>query len=321
MDELLSIRAYEPDPAERQNRRSKPSTFVVVGCYYARGATQLSQYFAHSLIDRSEDVFHDKHVVHHLPGTLAYNVRFNPRPRLYRNHYSSQQVMRKIRSTVTASAGGSCGMTYLNLRSWFTEDDPHTQHPVDVRNLIMTGNVPPAIRDHLNAGRGVVIPRDNAGALRPIAVGHSLLRLCAALSIQLSYLLQSTEYSCKEKLSSSGLASQGPQPDDICNRGEATPRRSTTRLHTVRHAKCIQFFRSEHPIATPPAALPELGVPNPPHVRREREGIFHYCQLNNDDHEQRRKPPRMRLWHIPLNPFALNPSASFDISLSISTWT
>ena len=100
--------------------------------------------------------------------------------------FTSEQVVSKVRNSDCASSGGPTGHTYLHLRDWFAVDDTYSTAMTATLNLIMAGNVPESTKAILNAGRGVVIPKDDAGALRPIVVGHVILRLCGALSLKLS---------------------------------------------------------------------------------------------------------------------------------------
>lgn len=50
-------------------------------------------------------------------------------------------------------------------------------------NRIAAGDVPHCIVGLLTAGRGVVIPKDEVGGLRPFVVGHILLRFVGSLAL------------------------------------------------------------------------------------------------------------------------------------------
>ncbi len=50
--------------------------------------------------------------------------------------------------------------------------------------MIAAGRVPAGATPFLLVGRGVAIPKNEAGDLRPIVVGHVLLRLIGSLSIE-----------------------------------------------------------------------------------------------------------------------------------------
>jgi hypothetical protein len=58
------------------------------------------------------------------------------------------------------------------LRSWFAEKGEISENATAVINLIAAGKVPGEIRALLIAGRGVVIPKNEKGDLRPIVVGN-----------------------------------------------------------------------------------------------------------------------------------------------------
>ena len=98
--------------------------------------------------------------------------------------FTTAEVIRKVRRSNTSSAGGPSGTTYRTLRSWFSDFDGISDSLVAVINLIAAGKVPPTVTPFLNAGRGVAIPKNEAGDLRPIVVGHILLRLIGSLSME-----------------------------------------------------------------------------------------------------------------------------------------
>ena len=97
--------------------------------------------------------------------------------------FSTAEVIRKVRRSDSASAGGPTGTTYKTLRSWFIDHDQISDSLTQVINLIAGGQVPPSIAPLLNAGRGVAIPKNEAGDLRPIVVGHVLTRLVGSMAI------------------------------------------------------------------------------------------------------------------------------------------
>jgi len=45
------------------------------------------------------------------------------------------------------------------------------------------GRIPKSVMPFLNTGRGVVIPKNEHGELRPIVIGHVLLRLIGSLAV------------------------------------------------------------------------------------------------------------------------------------------
>ena len=64
--------------------------------------------------------------------------------------------------------------------------DHATETLVGVVNRILAGKVPDAVAPLLTAGRGLTIPKDDKGNLRPIVVGHVLLRFVSSLALSLS---------------------------------------------------------------------------------------------------------------------------------------
>jgi hypothetical protein len=93
------------------------------------------------------------------------------------------QLIEKVRRASTSSAGGPSGTDYKTLRSWFAEKDEISENATAVINLIAAGKVPGEIRALLIAGRGVVIPKNEKGDLRPIVVGNVLLRLIGSAAV------------------------------------------------------------------------------------------------------------------------------------------
>ena len=85
------------------------------------------------------------------------------------------------------AGGAPTGQTYITLRTWFDEDDAATDHFVAATNNIIANKVPPSIIPLLTAARGLAIPKDEEGNLRPIAVGSVLLRFVASLALGLSH--------------------------------------------------------------------------------------------------------------------------------------
>jgi hypothetical protein len=94
------------------------------------------------------------------------------------------EVLKKVRRANKAAAGGLSGTNYLTLGTWFHADDALSQSLTIIINLIAAGEVPEPIAQLLIAGRGICIPKDEIGGLRPIVVGSVLLRLVGSLAIQ-----------------------------------------------------------------------------------------------------------------------------------------
>ena len=97
---------------------------------------------------------------------------------------TTAKLIRVIRRSNPASAGGLSGTSYKTLRTWFLKPDTLSEDLTAVLNLIASGQVPPQIIPLLNAGRGIAIPKDDKGALRPIVIGHVLLRLLGSYALR-----------------------------------------------------------------------------------------------------------------------------------------
>lgn len=97
--------------------------------------------------------------------------------------FTTAQVMKRVRRANTSSAGGLNGSTYKTLRCWFDQPDEVSDSLTQVINLITAGKVPRSIVPLLNAGRGVAIPKNEEGDLRPIVVGYVLMRLIGSLGV------------------------------------------------------------------------------------------------------------------------------------------
>ena len=97
--------------------------------------------------------------------------------------FTTAQIIRRIRRASTASAGGLSGTTYRVLRHWFHDHDETSDDLTCVINLIAAGNVPRTLIPLLTAGRGIAIPKNENGDLRPIVIGHVILRLIGSLSV------------------------------------------------------------------------------------------------------------------------------------------
>ena len=98
-------------------------------------------------------------------------------------NFTVEEVLRRVRSSNKNSAGGLSGSDYQSLSSWLHCDDELTGKLVKLMNRIAAGDVPHCIVGLLTAGRGVVIPKDEVGGLRPIVVGHILLRFVGSLAL------------------------------------------------------------------------------------------------------------------------------------------
>jgi hypothetical protein len=80
-------------------------------------------------------------------------------------------------------AGGLSGTDDRTLRVWFSEPDSIADDLTEVINLVAAGKMPPNIVPLLTAGRGIGIPKNDKGELRPIVIGNVLLRLIGSAAV------------------------------------------------------------------------------------------------------------------------------------------
>ena len=99
--------------------------------------------------------------------------------------FTVEQVVAKARSLDCAKASGLSGTSNKLLKLWFSDVDPTSKALTIFFNLILAGKVPDDAASLLIAGRGVVIPKDELGGLRPIVVGHVIIRLVGSLALSL----------------------------------------------------------------------------------------------------------------------------------------
>ena len=104
-------------------------------------------------------------------------------PNLMPIKFTKAKIIKLIRRSSTASSGGPSGTNYRVLRSWFSDHDCISDDLTDVINLMVAGCIPKTILPFLNTGRGVVIPKNEQGELRPIVLGHILQRLIGSLAM------------------------------------------------------------------------------------------------------------------------------------------
>ena len=98
--------------------------------------------------------------------------------------FTVDQIIERVRRSSTSSAGGPSGTDYKTLRSWFAEHDEISENSTAVINLIAAGRIPDSVNQLFIAGRGVAIPKNDKGDLRPIVVGHVILRLIGSVAVR-----------------------------------------------------------------------------------------------------------------------------------------
>jgi hypothetical protein len=67
---------------------------------------------------------------------------------------------------------------------WFTAKDEISENLTAVINLIVAGQVPVSVKHLFVDGRGVAVPKNDKGDLRPIVVGHVLLRFIGSVAVR-----------------------------------------------------------------------------------------------------------------------------------------
>ena len=97
--------------------------------------------------------------------------------------FTTAEIIKRVRRASTSSAGGLSGTDYRTLRVWFSEPDAIADDLTAVINLVASGKVPPSIVPLLTAGRGIGIPKNDKGELRPIVIGNVLLRLIGSAAV------------------------------------------------------------------------------------------------------------------------------------------
>jgi hypothetical protein len=98
--------------------------------------------------------------------------------------FTTEDYMRKVRRGDETSAGGLNGMNYSILKLIFKFNDQLAHSYTEYLNQIVENKAIDVEKDFLNASRGVGIPKNELGDMRPIAVGHILLRLLGSMAVQ-----------------------------------------------------------------------------------------------------------------------------------------
>ena len=97
--------------------------------------------------------------------------------------FSVGEVMKRVRRTNKASAGGLSGSNYKSMQAWFSAEDSLAEKITSLFNLIAAGKVPSTIIPLLTAGRGVALPKASGVGLRPVVVGSIILRFVGTLAL------------------------------------------------------------------------------------------------------------------------------------------
>ena len=97
--------------------------------------------------------------------------------------FSYEDVRKKLGKRETDSGGGLSGTNDRTEEAWFREPDELSDLCLKWLNRIAANNVPPALVTLLNAGRGLVLPKDDDGGLRPIVVGSATLRFLGSMAL------------------------------------------------------------------------------------------------------------------------------------------
>jgi hypothetical protein len=98
--------------------------------------------------------------------------------------FTTHEVIQRVRRGDNGTAGGLDGTDYRVMKIWFSKNDLLSESLTRVLNMIAAGEVSDEGRVFLNASRGVGVPKDDLGDIRPVAVGHMLLRLVGSLALK-----------------------------------------------------------------------------------------------------------------------------------------
>ena len=98
--------------------------------------------------------------------------------------FTAADYMTVVRRGSNATAGGMNGVTYKQLKIIFSVNDHLAQLYTSYLNDILAGKASRTEMDLLNASRGVGIPKSAEGDIRPIAVGHIVLRLLGSMALR-----------------------------------------------------------------------------------------------------------------------------------------
>jgi hypothetical protein len=97
--------------------------------------------------------------------------------------FTVEEYISRVRRGDDASAGGLNGMKYSILKLIFRHNDKLSQNYTVYLNSILANNITPNEKDLLNASRGVALPKSEQGDIRPIAVGHIILRMLGSMGL------------------------------------------------------------------------------------------------------------------------------------------
>jgi hypothetical protein len=92
--------------------------------------------------------------------------------------------MKKVRRGDNTSAGGLNGMNYIILKLIFKQNDHLAQSYTNYLNQILDNDITENEKEFLNASRGVGLPKNEMGDMRPIAVGHIILRILGSMAVK-----------------------------------------------------------------------------------------------------------------------------------------
>ena len=69
------------------------------------------------------------------------------------------------------------------MKTWFHDHDAISEDLTAVLNIFAAGKLPTSVVPLFTAGRGIAIPKNEKGELRPIVIGNILLRLIGSLAV------------------------------------------------------------------------------------------------------------------------------------------
>jgi hypothetical protein len=97
--------------------------------------------------------------------------------------FTTEEYIKRVRRGDECKAAGLNGINYTILKMIFQSNDRLAQQYSTFLNDILNGSVTDEERAFLNASRGVGIPKNEDGDIRPLAIGHLLLRLLGSMAL------------------------------------------------------------------------------------------------------------------------------------------
>ena len=98
--------------------------------------------------------------------------------------FKPEDYIGRVRRGDNATAGGLNGVNYLIMKIIFKHNDKLAQNYTKYLNTILKGKINPNQQEILNASRGIGLPKNEQGDIRPIAIGNILLRMLGSMALR-----------------------------------------------------------------------------------------------------------------------------------------